>query len=228
MPRPATPASRKPSAKRREHAAETLRLLMARYPQAECALLHRNPWELLCATILSAQCTDDRVNMVTPTLFQRYPDATVMAGASQADVEAIIKSTGFFRNKAQSLIAMSQDVVARFGGEVPRALEELTTLRGVGRKTANVVLGVCYGGQAVVVDTHVRRISQLLGWTAEDDPDKIEQDLMALLPRDQWTAAGHTLIQHGRTVCVARRPRCAECPVAERCPSAFGAVPAKA
>jgi len=228
MPKPATPARTEPSPERREHAAETLRLLMERYPGAECALKHRNAWELLCATILSAQCTDERVNMVTPVLFERYPDPAALAGASQADVEEIVKSTGFFRNKAQSLIEMSQDVVARFGGEVPRTLEELTTLRGVGRKTANVVLGVCFGGQAVVVDTHVRRISQLLGWTSENDPDKIEQDLMALLPPDRWTAAGHTLIHHGRTICVARRPRCAECPVADRCPSAFGAAPAKA
>jgi endonuclease III len=205
-----------PAEKRR--AGELLSRLKQLYPDPECALHHENAWQLLCATILSAQCTDARVNMVTPELFRRFPTAEAMAAASQEEVEEVIKSTGFFRQKAQSLISMSQDVVTKFGGEVPGTLEELTTLRGVGRKTANVLIGVMYGGDAVVVDTHVKRLSSLLGWTKEQDPDKIEQELMTLHPRNEWTPLAHRLILHGRSTCVANRPKCPECPLNDLCP----------
>jgi endonuclease-3 len=208
--------------------AEILRRLKERYPDAECALKHESPWQLLCATILSAQCTDARVNMVTPHLFARFPTAAALAGADAAEVEEIVKSTGFFRQKTKSLIEMSQDVVAKFGGEVPRTLEELTTLRGVGRKTANVLIGVAFGGQGVVVDTHVRRLSNLLGWTSEEDPVKIEHELMALHPRNEWTGLAHTLIIHGRTLCVANRPKCADCPVNDLCPEGIRRLADKA
>ena len=204
--------------KRKAQAAEVVRRLKELYPDAECALHHRTEWQLLCATILSAQCTDARVNMVTPELFRRFPTPAAMASARQEDVEEVIKTTGFFRQKALSLISMSQDVVTKFGGEVPKSIEELTTLRGVGRKTANVLIGVAYGGDAVVVDTHVRRISNLLGWTKEQDPDKIEQDLMALHPKKDWTALAHMLILHGRSVCIANRPKCPECVLNDICP----------
>jgi len=194
---------------------------MERYPGATCALVHRDAWQLLCATILSAQCTDKRVNMVTPILFARYPDPQSMAEADPAELQEIIRTTGFFREKAKSLIAVNQDIVHRFGGKVPETMEELTSLRGVARKTANVVLGTAFGkNEGVVVDTHVKRIARRLGWTRESDPEKIERDLMALFPRDLWTVLGHTLILHGREICDARRPRCAECPVNDLCPSA--------
>lgn len=206
------------TAKQKTRAAEALRRLKESYPDAECALGHKDPWQLLCATILSAQCTDVRVNMVTPKLFARYSNAEAMAVANPADVEEIVKSTGFFRQKTKSLIEMSQDVVTKFGGEVPETIEELTTLRGVGRKTANVLIGVAFGGQGLVVDTHVKRIANLLGWTTEEDPVKIEYDLMKLHPRNEWTGLAHTLITHGRTLCIARRPKCDECPVNDLCP----------
>ena len=199
-------------------AAEVLRRLRERYPNAECALRHENPWQLLCATVLSAQCTDARVNMVTPHLFARFPNPAALAAADPAEVEKIIQSTGFFRQKTKSLIALSQDIVAKYGGEVPETMEELTSLRGVGRKTANVLIGVAFGGEGVVVDTHVRRISNRLGWTRNQDPDKIEQDLMALHPRKDWTPLAHILIHHGRTLCMARNPLCPQCPVLELCP----------
>jgi endonuclease-3 len=173
------------------------------------------------ATILSAQCTDARVNMVTPILFAKYPDAFALARAKQADVEEIIKSTGFFRNKTKSLIGMAQALVAIHQGDVPRSMEELRVLPGVGRKTANVVLGNAFGiNEGVTVDTHVTRLSLLLGLTKHDDPLKIEQDLMKLFPRKRWALLSHLLIFHGRQVCVARRPRCGDCVVAELCPSA--------
>lgn len=199
-------------------AREVLRLLMERYPGATTALVHRNAFELLVATILSAQCTDRRVNQVTPSLFARYPDAEALAAADPAELEHLIRSTGFYREKTKSLIAMSQDLVSRFGGKVPETMEELTSLRGVARKTANVVLGTAFGrNEGVVVDTHVRRIAQRLGWTDQKDPEKIERDLMGLFPRDLWTLLGHTLILHGRDLCDARKPRCSECPVAAMC-----------
>jgi len=191
------------------------------YPGAQCALDHRNAFELLVATILSAQTTDVRVNLVTPQLFSRYPNAAALARARQADVEAIIKSTGFFRNKARSIIGMAQAVVADHGGKVPGTMDELLTLPGVGRKTANVVLGNAFGlNEGVVVDTHVARLSKLLGLTRQTDPVKIEQALMKLFPRDDWALLSHLLIFHGRRVCIARRPKCGECVLADLCPSA--------
>lgn len=191
------------------------------YPDARCALDHRNAFELLVATILSAQTTDVRVNLVTPKLFSRYPNAAALARARQADVEAIIKSTGFFRNKARSIIGMAQAVVADHGGKVPGTMDELLTLPGVGRKTANVVLGNAFGlNEGVVVDTHVARLSRLLGLTRQTDPVKIEQALMKLFPRDDWALLSHLLIFHGRRVCIARRPKCGECVLADVCPSA--------
>ncbi len=201
-------------------APEILTRLLAAYPDAQCALQHRDAFELLCATILSAQCTDARVNLVTPTLFARYPTAETLARAKPAEVEAIIKSTGFFRNKTRSLIGMAQALVADHGGVVPRTMEELLTLPGVGRKTANVILGNAYGvNDGITVDTHVTRLSRLLGLTRHEDAGRIEQDLMPLFPRDHWTLLSHLLIFHGRQVCIARRPRCADCVLADLCPS---------
>ena len=201
-------------------APEILTRLRAAYPDARCALDHRGAFELLCATILSAQCTDVRVNLVTPALFGRYPTPEALARAKQADVEEIIRSTGFFRNKARSLIGMAQALVADYGGEVPRTMEQLQSLPGVGRKTANVILGNAYGiNEGITVDTHVTRLSRLLGLTRHADPVKIEQDLMALFPRDQWALLSHLLIFHGRQICVARRPRCGDCVLSNLCPS---------
>jgi len=198
-----------------------LRRLKAAYPDAACALVHDNPYQLLVATILSAQCTDARVNLVTPVLFERYPDAARLARARQADVETIIQSTGFFRNKAKNLIAMAQAVVADHYGEIPKTMEALHALPGVGRKTANVVLGNAFGmNEGVTVDTHVTRLSRLLGLTRHTDAVKIEKDLMALVPRKDWTIVSHLLILHGRAVCVARRPKCGDCVLADLCPSA--------
>ena len=205
----------------RESAAEIIALLKTAYPDARCALEYRNAYELLCATILSAQCTDARVNMVTPTLFARYPTPFELAAADPAQVEEIIKSTGFFRNKTRSLIGMAQAVVAEHGGEVPRTMEELRKLPGVGRKTANVVLGNAYGiNEGITVDTHVTRISGLLGLSRGTDAVKIEEELMKLYQREDWGVLSHLLISHGRQVCVARRPRCSECVLARLCPSA--------
>jgi endonuclease III len=201
-------------------APEILTRLRAAYPDARCALDHRGAFELVCATILSAQCTDVRVNLVTPVLFGRYPTPEALARAKQADVEEIIRSTGFFRNKARSLIGMAQAAVADYGGEVPRTMEQLQALPGVGRKTANVILGNAYGiNEGITVDTHVTRLSRLLGLTRHADPVKIERDLMALFPRDQWALLSHLLIFHGRQVCVARRPRCHDCVLSDLCPS---------
>jgi endonuclease III len=219
------PAPKRPPRARRTRdapvrAPEILTRLRAAYPDARCALDHRGAFELLCATILSAQCTDARVNLVTPVLFGRYPTPETLARARQADVEEIIRSTGFFRNKARSLIGMAQALVADYGGEVPRTMEQLQSLPGVGRKTANVILGNAYGiNEGITVDTHVTRLSRLLGLTRHADPVKIEQDLMVLFPRDQWALLSHLLIFHGRQVCVARRPRCHECVLSDLCPS---------
>ena len=198
-----------------------LERLKEAYPAAKCALDHRNAFELVVATILSAQCTDVRVNMVTPVLFARYPDAFALAQADQVDVEEIIKSTGFFRNKTRSLIGMARALVAEHGGEVPRTMEQLRVLPGVGRKTANVVLGNAFGiNEGITVDTHVARLSGLLRLTKHDDPMKIEQDLMPLFPQADWALLSHLLIFHGRQICIARRPRCGECVLADLCPSA--------
>ena len=205
----------------RARACEIFSRLRELYPDARCALEHRNAYQLLCATILSAQCTDARVNLVTPALFARYPTAFELARAKPGDVEEIIKSTGFFRNKTKSLIGMAQAVVADHGGEVPRTMEELRKLPGVGRKTANVILGNAYGiNEGVTVDTHVTRLSRRLRLTREEDPVKIEQDLMKLYPQEDWALLSHLLIFHGRQICIARRPRCGECVLAGLCPSA--------
>ena len=198
-----------------------LERLKRTYPEARTALDHRDAFELLVATILSAQTTDVRVNMVTPALFARYPNPAALARARPGDVERIIKSTGFFRNKARSIIGMAQGLVADFEGEVPRTMDQLLTLPGVGRKTANVVLGNAFGiNDGIVVDTHVARLSKLLGLTRQTDPVKIEQALMRLFPREDWALLSHLLIFHGRQVCIARRPRCGECVLADICPSA--------
>ena len=204
----------------RQRAGKILGKLKTEYPDAHCALDHRTPYELLAATILSAQCTDVRVNLVTPALFLKYPTPRDLAAARVEDVEDLIRSTGFFRNKTKSLIGMATAVADRHGGEVPRNMEQLRVLPGVGRKTANVVLGNAFGiNDGVVVDTHVTRLSGLLRLTRETDPEKIERDLMALIPRDDWTLVSHLLIYHGRQVCIARRPQCDRCVLAKLCPS---------
>jgi endonuclease III len=194
------------------------------YPDAHCELDFTSPLELLVATILSAQCTDKRVNMVTPVLFGRYRTAADYAAADRAELEKIIQSTGFFRAKANSLIGLGQALCDRFGGEVPGRLRDLVTLPGVGRKTANVVLGNAFGVPGLTVDTHFSRLSRRLGWTAQTDPDKIEQEVGTLIPRPEWTILSHRLIWHGRRICHARRPACGACAVARWCPS-FGEGP---
>jgi len=223
--KPAKPA--KPRAARRtrkfaaaaQRAPEIYRRLEAEYPDATCALDRRNPYELLVATILSAQCTDRRVNMVTPALFAKYPDAEAMSVADPDDVQEMIKSTGFFRNKSKSLLGMATAVVEKHRGEIPKTMEELVKLPGVGRKTANVVLGNAFGlDEGVVVDTHVSRLSNRLALSRETDPVRIEQDLMSLFPRPQWTMLAHLLISHGRAICDARNPRCEKCVVSDLCP----------
>jgi endonuclease-3 len=194
--------------------------LSAEYPDARCALDHRNPYELLAATILSAQCTDKRVNLVTPALFDRYPDAAALSQAKPEDLEEMIKSTGFFRNKTKSLLGMSNAVSDKHAGKIPDTMEQLVALPGVGRKTANVVLGNAFDrNDGVVVDTHVARLSNRLALTTESDPVRIEQDLMQLFPREQWTMLSHLLISHGRAVCIARRPLCEKCVINKLCPS---------
>jgi len=202
-------------------AAPLIAALHRAYPDAECALTHHDPFQLLVATILSAQCTDARVNMVTPKLFAAYPDAASMSRAGQEELETIIRSTGFYRNKAKSIRGASARLVEAFGGRVPKTMEELLTLPGVARKTANVVLGVGYGiADGVVVDTHVERLSRRLGLSKGKNPEAIEQDLMKVVPRDRWIGISHLLIDHGRQVCKARKPACDRCPVAGLCPSA--------
>ncbi len=206
--------------RRRERAGQIYEILEAEYPDAHCALDHRNAYELLAATILSAQCTDERVNMVTPHLFARFPDPEALANADQAEVEEIIRSTGFFRNKARNLIGMADAVVDRHGGVVPSRMDELVDLPGVGRKTANVVLGNAFGiDEGVVVDTHVKRLSRRMGLARQTTPEKIEPELMRLFERERWTLLSHLLIFHGRRVCAARKPVCEECPVSHLCPA---------
>ena len=203
----------------RQRARKIAKALARAYPDALCALHHADPYQLLVATILSAQCTDERVNMVTPKLFRRYPTPEKLARSSQADLERLIKSTGFCRAKANSLRGMAAKLVDEFGGALPRTIDELTRLPGVGRKTANVLLGTAFGiATGVVVDTHVRRITHLLGLTRHRDPAKIEQDLMQLLPASEWVNFSHRLIHHGRKICIARRPKCSECPLLSLCP----------
>lgn len=190
------------------------------YSDAGCALQHRNAYELLVATILSAQCTDTRVNQVTPGLFRWFPTPKALSRARQDRVERLIRSTGFFRNKAKNLIGMANMLMRDYAGEVPSEMAELTRLPGVARKTANVVLGVIWNIAAgIVVDTHVQRIARLLGLTRHTDPSTIEQDLMRAVPQDRWVSFGHQIIHHGRRICIARRPRCAECVLSDLCPS---------
>jgi endonuclease III len=200
------------------------RLLTELYPDAHCELDFTSPLQLLVATILSAQCTDRRVNLVTPTLFAKYPTAADYAAADRAEIETIIMSTGFFRAKTTSIIGMAQAVCERFGGEVPGRLKDLVTLPGVGRKTANVVLGNAFGVPGITVDTHVGRLTRRFGWTTEVDPVKVETDIAALIPRREWTLLSHRVIWHGRRVCHSRKPACGACALAPLCPS-FGLGP---
>jgi endonuclease-3 len=200
--------------------AAILKALDEAYPRAECALNHSSPWELLVATILSAQCTDVRVNMVTPELFRRFPTPAAMAKATLPQLEALIRTTGFFHNKAKSIQGAARKIVAEFGGQVPQTLAELITIPGAARKTANVVLGVSFGkAEGVVVDTHVFRIAHRLGLAKGDTPQKVEQELMRILPQDRWIAFSHQLIHHGRQVCIARKPKCDRCNLEQLCHS---------
>ncbi|MGB7189737.1 MAG: endonuclease III [Acidobacteriaceae bacterium] len=230
----AAPALKKPAAKKSapkksptskgdlapERIADLLRRLEAAYPNAECALLHRNAWELLVATILSAQCTDVRVNLVTPELFRKFPTPKAMAEASLPALEAEIRSTGFYHNKAKSISGAAKQLVERFGGKVPKTMAELLTLPGVARKTGNVVLGVAFHiAEGVVVDTHVLRLSNRLSLTKSSDPKAVEQDLIRILPRDHWIQFSHELIHHGRQICIARKPRCIDCTLETLCHS---------
>src|SRR5438477_3145673 len=207
--------------KKQERAGDIVVRLKGMYPKAKCSLDFTNPFELLIATMLSAQSTDVRVNLVTKSLFRKYPNPAAFAAASQVEMERDVKQTGFFRNKAKAVIAASKAIVEKHGGEVPQTMEELTALPGVGRKTANVVLGNAFKKNVgVVVDTHVARVSGRLGLTASSDPVVIEQDLMKLIPQKEWTIFSHRMIYHGRAICVARKPKCAECDLNELCPSA--------
>lgn len=220
-------AKKRPTAKLKEGAEEKrartkdiIKRLKKKYPDSRCALTHENPYQLMVATILSAQCTDARVNMVTPALFERYPNAEELAAARAEDLSAMIKSTGFFNNKTKSLLGMAKAVVERHGGEIPAEMAELVELPGVGRKTANVVLGNAFHKNiGVVVDTHVSRLSGRLGLTMQTDAVKIEQDLMELVPPKDWTIVSHLLIDHGRAVCKAPTPRCEICILSDICPS---------
>ncbi len=205
----------------RERVTEIIALLRTTYPEAECALVHRNAWELLVATILSAQCTDKRVNIVTPALFAQFPTVEAFAAAPREDLEAAIKTTGFFRNKAKNIQGAAHVMLEKFGGAVPNTMAELLELPGVARKTANVVLGVAFQvADGIVVDTHVSRLSQRLKLTRQKDPTKIERDLMEVVPQSDWIDIGHLLIHHGRALCTARKPACGECPLQDLCPSA--------
>lgn len=203
-----------------ERADEVFGLLLREYPTAHCELTFEDPFQLAVATILSAQTTDLRVNMVTPVLFARYPDAESLAKAAQEDVEEIVRTTGFFRNKARNIIGFARELMGEHGGVVPQTIKELSALPGVGRKTANVVLGNAFHiNEGVVVDTHIKRLSTLLRFTKEKTPEKIEQDLMKLFPAERWTLLAHLLIWHGRRVCDARKPRCEACMISHLCPS---------
>jgi endonuclease-3 len=203
---------------RRERLKQLLDALDQRYPNVTCALHHNDAWQLLVATILSAQCTDERVNKVTPALFRKYPSIQDFAAVSQAELAADIHSTGFFNNKAKSIIGAAQKILNEFSGEIPREIEKLLTVPGAARKTANVVLGTAFGiASGVVVDTHVSRISQRLDLTKETTPEKIERDLVRILPQERWIQFAHQIIHFGRELCVARKPKCAECPVEALC-----------
>jgi endonuclease III len=204
-----------------ERVNEILRRLDERYPNATCALHHSSAWELLVATILSAQCTDVRVNMVTPILFQKYPTPEAFASLQPEELEDDIRSTGFFRNKSKAIVGAARKLISDFGGQVPRTMDELLQLPGVARKTANVVLGTWYKiADGVVVDTHVQRLSRRLEFTKNEEPQKIEQDLMKVIPRDKWILFAHQIILHGRALCIARNPKCADCPLENLCHAA--------
>ena len=212
--RAATAKIKKPkrAAERKERIAKILATLDRVYPAATCALVHGDAWQLLVATILSAQCTDKRVNEVTPGLFRKYPTVQDFAHTTQAELAQDIRSTGFFNNKSKSIIGAARRILSDFGGDVPRTMEEMLTVPGAARKTANVVLGTAFGiPSGVVVDTHVQRIARRLDLTKNSDPGKIEQDLMNVIPRDRWILFSHQLIHHGRALCTARSPKCAEC-----------------
>jgi endonuclease-3 len=220
QPKPAR-AKKESSPTAPDRVQEILRRLDATYPGVTCALQHKSAWELLVATILSAQCTDVRVNMVTPGLFQKYPTPADFAALQPEQLEPEIRSTGFFRNKSKSLVGAAQKIISDFGGEVPQEMEQLLTIPGVARKTANVVLGTWFHkNEGVVVDTHVQRIARRLELTREEDPRKIEQDLMRVIPREKWTDFSHQIIWHGRKLCIARKPKCAECPLENICHAA--------
>lgn len=224
-PKARTAAKRRPpkllrGAELRTHALEIQRRLTAEYPDAHCELDYRTPFELAVATVLSAQCTDKRVNMVTPELFRRWPTAAALAAAPLEEIEDVIRSTGFFRAKARSLSGLANGLMTDHGGEVPGTMEELVLLPGIGRKTANVVLGNAFGrNEGIVVDTHVARLSARFGLTRETDAVRIEQALLPLFPRDSWTMLSHLMIWHGRRVCIARRPRCEDCVLGDICPT---------
>ena len=212
MPRPKT------AAERRARLEQILNRLDALYPNVTCALHHTNAWELLVATILSAQCTDERVNKVTPGLFAKYPSIEDFAAVSQDELARDVHSTGFFNNKAKSIIGAAKRVLGDFGGKVPQTMEEMLTIPGAARKTSNVVLGTVYGiASGVVVDTHVYRIARRLDLTREDTPEKIEKDLSTLIPKDRWILFSHQIIHHGRSLCPARNPKCADCPMDSLC-----------
>ncbi len=211
-------APRETSTERRSRAARIGRALAAAYPAARISLDFETPWQCLAATILSAQCTDERVNLVTPALFREFPDAAATAAASEQRIRELIATTGFFRQKTRSLIASARTLVERHAGEVPRAMEDLVVLTGVGRKTANVIRGHVFGEPGLVVDTHVRRLARRLGLTRRSEPDRIERDLCALLPADEWTAFSMRLILHGRKICKARAPQCDCCTLLPQCP----------
>lgn len=204
---------------KKERAKSIIRTLKRLFPEAECALHHTSAFQLLVATILSAQCTDERVNQATPELFRLYPDAAALAAGTQEDVERIVRPLGFFRNKAANIRGMAQALVDRFDGEIPQEIEQLVHLPGVGRKTASVVLGTWYGiPSGIVVDTHVRRITNLLGLTTSQNPEIIERELMHIIPQSEWIGFSHRLIHHGRRTCIARRPQCADCALLQYCP----------
>ena len=211
-------AKPKTAAERQARVKKILATLNQMYPDATCALIHKNAWELLAATILSAQCTDKRVNMVTPGLFQKYPAIQDFAGANQAELAQDIRSTGFFNNKSKSLIGAARKILTDFKGEIPRNIEDLLTVPGAARKTANVVLGTAFGiASGIVVDTHVQRVSRRLDLTKNTDPVKIEQDLIKIIPKERWILFSLQLILHGRALCIARNPKCAECALDPLC-----------
>jgi endonuclease-3 len=218
---PTAKKARKPQLKTSpERIAKIIVGLQKAYPDATCALVHSNAWELLVATILSAQCTDARVNMVTPTLFRRFPTPAAMAKAPLPEIEELIRTTGFYHNKAKSISGAAKGVVERFGGKVPQTMDDLLTLPGVARKTGNVVLGVAYNiAEGIVVDTHVLRLSRRLELTLNIEPKKVEQDLIKIIPKDHWIDFSHELILHGRAICIARKPRCADCTIERECDS---------